>query len=240
MNWIAVVGVVAVVLGLLAAARILPAIRRRKSYDVQEFSGFLSAEECAHLIERAEPLLKKSSVIMDGERGVDAFNRASGTAFIPQAGDRIIQDIKQRIADLSKTPVENQEQIQVTHYFPGERFDPHYDSLRASKLDPGPAGDRHCTVIIYLSEDYDDGFTVFPRIRRRVKPELGKAVLFHNLTKDGKSWDHNALHYGERVTSGEKWLTNQWIRQHRRHPDQPRRGGAKRRRSGRRSSPRKR
>ena len=224
-----------VVLGLLVAARILPALNRRKRYDVQEFPGFLSAEECAHLIERAEPLLRKSHVILDGERGVDARDRASGTAFIPQAGDRMIRDIKQRIAKLSEIPVENQEQIQVTHYFAGERFDSHFDSLRSAKQDPGPAGDRHCTVIIYLNDDFEGGVTVFPRVRRRVKPELGKAILFHNLTTDGKSWDRSALHHAEPVTSGEKWLSNQWIRQNRRHPDPPGRGGAKRRRSSKRS-----
>jgi prolyl 4-hydroxylase len=95
-------------------------------------------------------------------------------------------------------------------------------------------------VIIYLNEEYDGGVTVFPRIRRRVKPELGKAVLFQNLTEDGKSWDRNALHQAESVASGEKWLSNQWIRQHRRHPDQARARGARRRSSGGRSSSRKR
>ena len=71
---------------------------------------------------------------------------------------------------------------------------------------------------------------------------LGQREPFYRAYEQGsgRTLDRNALHYAEPVTSGEKWITNQWIRQRRRHPDKPRGGGAKRHRSSRRSSSRKR
>jgi hypothetical protein len=159
MNWFAFSGITVVVLGLLAAARFLPAYRRRKSYDIQVFPGFLSPEECAHLIERAEPLMKKSQVYVGGGNAAPSSSRFSGSAIISQAGDQMIQDIKKRIAKLSNTHFENQERIQVTHYFSGDRFERHLDSLSAGKVTLGPSGDRYCTVLIYLNDDYEGGFT---------------------------------------------------------------------------------
>lgn len=206
----------AVVVGAAAAAlgaRRLRVLRDRRRYAVREHPGFLSDAECAHLIERARPCLQQSAVIRGGRRGARDARRDSGSAFLDQAGDRVVQDIKRRIAALTDTRVAQQERIQVTHYGEGERFAPHLDSLAAAGRDPGEAGDRICTVILYLNDDYEGGATWFPRIARRVRPEKGKAVVFGNLCADGSRADPLALHSGEPVRRGEKWLSNQWIRQ---------------------------
>lgn len=202
----------------LAGGHRLRALWRRRRYVVREHPGFLSDEECAHLIERARPRLQHSAVIQGGHRGTLDTRRTSGSAFLDQAGDRIVQDIKGRIAALTNTRLEQQERIQVTHYAAGERFARHLDSLQASGRDTGQAGDRICTVILYLNDDYEGGATRFPRIARRVRPEKGKAVVFGNLTPDGSRADPLALHSGEPVRRGEKWLANQWIRKGARWP----------------------
>jgi len=191
-------------------------MRGRRRYAFHEHPGFLSDEECAHLIERARPCLQESAVIRGGQRGARDGRRTSGSAFLDPSGDRVVQRIKRRIAELTGTRVEQQERIQVTHY--GERFAPHLDSLVAAGRDPGEAGDRICTVILYLNDDYEGGATRFPRIGRRVRPEKGKAVVFPNLTADGSRPDPLALHAGEPVRRGEKWLSNQWIRRANRWP----------------------
>jgi prolyl 4-hydroxylase len=130
--------------------------------------------------------------------------------------------------------VEQQERMQVTHYHPGERYAPHFDALGASGLDTGESGDRVCTVILYLNDDFAGGETVFPRLFRRFRPAKGKALVFTNLTADGTRHDPLSIHAGGRVRAGEKWLANQWIRQHDRHRAVPARGvGGPRR--GRRS-----
>lgn len=207
----------AVFVALVVGVRILLVWRARSRYPIREVPGFLSDAECAHLIEVARPRLRQSTIVADGTRGTLDTQRRSGSAFLDQTGDRIVQGVKRRIAQLTDTPLENQERLQVTHYHPGERYAPHFDALGASGLDTGDAGDRVWTVILYLNDGYDGGATSFPRLWRRVRPEKGKAVVFRNLTPDGARHDPLALHAGDPVSGGEKWLSNQWIRQRRRH-----------------------
>jgi hypothetical protein len=152
-------------LGVLALALggygwILRDCRRR--YEVREFPGFLTPEECAHLIERARPVLRKSRVVLGHEGGFMDTNRGSSSAFLEATGDSMIRKIKLRIAELTETGAERQELIQVTHYTEGQSYARHYDSLRASRQDLGEAGDRYCTVILYLNDDYRGGCHVLP------------------------------------------------------------------------------
>ncbi len=211
---------------LVVAGWLAMLARNRKRFVVQEFPEFLSDHECAHLIARAQPLLRMSTAASEGAAGGHHLDRDSSTAFLDQAGDKITHAVKLRIAELTDTPIENQERIQITHYRNRQRYDDHYDSLRAVRLDPGQAGDRYCTVIMYLNDDYEGGGTYFPRIRRKVEPAKGKAVLFHNLSADGSRYDRLSLHRGEVVLDGEKWLSNQWIRQNRRHAAPAKKRGA--------------
>jgi prolyl 4-hydroxylase len=226
--WIAAV---AALVAIAVALRVLLIWRARRRYPIRELPGFLSDAECAHLIQRARPLLRQSAIVHEGERGVVDHQRTSGSAFLDQAGDRVVQKIKQRIAEVTGTRVEQQERIQVTHYLPGERYAPHFDALGASGLATGEAGDRAWTVILYLNDDFAGGQTIFPRVARRIRPEKGKALVFANLTPDG-SRDPLSAHAGAPVRDGEKWLSNQWIRQHRRHQPAPggKRGARARRR----------
>lgn len=220
---------VLLVLGAGVAAPRWSARRNRRRYDVREVRGFLSDEECAHLIECARPMLRTSGML---ERGVTSARarRASATAFLDQRGDPTLQAVKRRIAELTGLPVEHQEKLQVTYYGASDRYDPHYDSLCASGGDPGPAGDRSCTVILYLNDDYRGGSTWFPRIRRRIRAEKGKALVFTNLSLDGESAEPLSLHAGEAVRAGEKWISNQWIR---RRPRQPSTAGNRKSRRAR-------
>jgi prolyl 4-hydroxylase len=211
---------------------------RRRRYPIREFPGFLSDSECEHLIERARPVMKRSTTSVRGRAGNVETGRTSSTAFLDQAGDPVVQGIKRRIAEISDTPVENQERIQVTHYGEGQQFDAHYDSLRHGGMDRGESGDRLCTVILYLNDDFEGGATRFPRVHRRVRAERGKAVLFGNLTPDRRYTERLSWHCGETISRGEKWLSNQWIRENARNPSKPDRRtprGRKRGQSRRRS-----
>ena len=204
--------------GLLGAVavRLFLTQRNRRRFPVREISGFLSDEECDHLIDTARPMLEKSNVLEEGKRGTRSVVRTSATAFL--ASDPTIEGIKRRIAELTETKLENQEKIQVTFYEPSEFYGLHHDSIRAAGGDPGPAGDRICTVIMYLNDEFTEGLTHFPKLSLRIRPEKGKAVLFHNLTADGKGPHPLGYHAAEPVGTGEKWLSNQWIRQNRRYP----------------------
>jgi prolyl 4-hydroxylase len=211
-----VVALIAVAV-LAVVVRAAWVLRARARYPVREVPGFLRDDECAHLIELARPRLRQSAIVRDGQRGAIDTQRRSGSAFLDQAGDPVLQGVKRRIAELTGTRLDQQERLQVTHYHPGERYAAHYDALRASGLDTGDAGDRIWTVILYLNDDFAGGATVFPRVWRSVRPAKGKAVVFRNLVADGSRHDPLSLHAGAIVRGGEKWLSNQWIREHQRY-----------------------
>jgi hypothetical protein len=137
---------------------------------VREIPGFLSDDECAHLIARADPVMRRSKVVAEGTRSRGQIDRDSSTAFLDQRGDRVVRDIKLRTAAVVDAPVENQERIQVTHYLEDQCYELHHDALRTANVELGESGDRIHTLIIYLNDDYEGGATYFPRIRLRIRP----------------------------------------------------------------------
>lgn len=76
---------------------------------------------------------------------------------------------------------------------------------------------RFATILFYLNEGMEGGETSFPRWLNgetnevlKVKPEVGKAILFYNQLPDG-NYDERSEHAALPVTKGEKWLTNLWV-----------------------------
>jgi prolyl 4-hydroxylase len=212
LGWINVAVIGALVVGALLLIHRLWVRRNRRHYHVQEFPDFLTGAECDHIIERAAPHLKQSEVLAKSKGSSKSIVRSSESGFIPQRGDSVLRSIKRKIAVLSERPVDHQEMLQVTHYYPHTFYSPHLDALPAS--DPGVAAgnNRESTVLIYLNDDYTGGATRFPRIGVSVVPKRGKAVLFTNLKPDGRP-NTIAQHEAKIVLSGEKWVVNQWIRQ---------------------------
>jgi hypothetical protein len=219
-------------------------VRRNRSrhpdFELKEFPGFLTDFECEHLIQAADPLIRRRSESKEGSGRWMSQVQKSSTAFLDR--DDVIRNIKKKIEHLTGIPNERQEKIQVTHYDPLEYYGPHFDSMGDAPGIKGRSGDRCCTVIIYLNDDFEGGGTFFPELGRRVVPEQGKAVCFYNLTEDGNDHHPLARHVGEVVLSGEKWVCNQWFRQHSfakpsRTQSPPRRAGSRRGRSRSRRRP---
>jgi radical SAM superfamily enzyme YgiQ (UPF0313 family) len=183
--------------------------RRHPDYAVKEFPDFLTELECEHLIKAAASRIQGGSA--DGDKSWMSQVQQSSMTFLQT--DATIARIKQKLARLSGTPLDQQEKIQVTRYDRFEYYAPHFDSLGGSRQAQRGPGNRVCTVLIYLNENYEGGSTFFPDFGLRITPERGKAVFFHNLTAEGDAQHPMARHVGEPVLSGEKWVCNQWIRQ---------------------------
>ncbi len=193
---------------ILRGIQLLRIRRNRRiysDYEIKEFPNFLTEVECQHLIDVARPRVVHSDVGV-GKRARLWTRRTSATAFLEHSGDRTIQRIKNKIAALTGKPLKRQEKIQVTYYQKLEFYAPHFDASGLRSL-----GNRDCTVIVYLNDEYRGGCTYFPNLGRRISPEKGKAVFFRNLGTDGKTPHPMSLHQGLWVRSGEKWLCNQWI-----------------------------
>ncbi|CAK9158349.1 unnamed protein product [Ilex paraguariensis] len=194
------------------------------------YEGFLTDEECDHLIALAKSELKRSAVA-DNASGKSKLSevRTSSGMFITKGKDPIVSGIEDKIATWTFLPKENGEDIQVLRYEYGQKYDPHYDYF-ADKVNIARGGHRLATILMYLTDVEKGGETVFPSAeesRRKssaadddlsacaknsiaVKPRRGDALLFFSLHPSAVP-DPMSLHAGCPVIKGEKWSATKWV-----------------------------
>eukprot|EP00899_Mesostigma_viride_P010107 jgi/Mesvir1/19098/Mv12847-RA.4 len=129
------------------------------------YSGFLTPEECDHIMALAKPAMKKSQVV-DNETGKskDSNIRTSSGTFLRRGQDAIIEAIERRVADYSMIPPENGEGMQVLHYELGQKYDAHFDYFH-DPVNIRNGGQRIATVLMYLTDVEAGGETVFPNTK---------------------------------------------------------------------------
>ncbi|CAH9080493.1 unnamed protein product [Cuscuta europaea] len=194
------------------------------------YEGFLTDEECNHLISLARSELKRSYVA-DNESGKSKLSevRTSSGMFISKGKDPIVSGIEEKISAWSFLPIENGEDIQVLHYEEGQKYEAHHDYF-VDKVNIARGGHRMATVLMYLTDVPKGGETVFPDAEQSprrsmisnddfsecakkgiaVKPRKGDALLFFSLHPNAIP-DPISLHGGCPVLEGEKWSATKWI-----------------------------
>ncbi|KAI3979637.1 hypothetical protein MKX01_013732 [Papaver californicum] len=211
---------------------IQPSKSRQISWKPRAFvyEGFLTEEECDHMIALAKTELKRS-VVANSESGDSMLSevRTSSGTFIGKAKDSIVSHIEDKIAAWTFLPKENGEDIQVLKYEEGQKYDAHYDYF-SDLVNIVRGGHRLATVLMYLSDVPKGGETVFPNAEElphrgspnkddlsdcakkgiAVKPQKGDALLFFNLYPTAVP-DTMSLHGGCPVLEGEKWSATKWI-----------------------------
>lgn len=179
--------------------------------------AFMSAAECAWLIERGRPRLERAQVYDNDKEGANTVPERSnsGAPFRLLDIDLMLIFLHARIGNTIGMPTECFEPSYLLHYAPGEQFVEHVDYLDADKpglaADIAQRGQRVATFLVYLNDDYEGGETAFPRLNYKFKGRTGDAFVFANVDPELKP-DERTLHAGLPPTSGEKWLLSQWIR----------------------------
>ena len=166
--------------------------------------NFLSENECIHIKQEAKSKLQASTV--DKDRRVDEKIRKSETAWL-STEDPIVKRVVERCVSRIDRPIENCEELQVLRYNDGGYYNPHQDVFYRDK------NKRLYTFIIALNDEYEGGETAFPVINEKYKLKAGDALFFHTLDNYGLDTS-DALHGGEPVKSGEKWVCNLWVHKH--------------------------
>src|SRR5690606_32117121 len=101
----------------------------------------------------------------------DSEWRISETYFLGSKDRPVIQQIDERIADVTRVPQEHQESVQVLRYVQGGKYDAHHDYFDPSLYKNNPPtlemlhhGERNrfLTVLWYLHNVTEGGETVFP------------------------------------------------------------------------------
>lgn len=190
------------------------------------FKGFLSDEECDHIINLSEPRLSRSGVVDTGTGGSKISTiRTSSGVFLARAQDEVIQRIEDRIAKWTLVPPGNGEGLQVLKYQKEQKYDAHWDYF-FHKDGVSNGGNRYATVLMYLATTEEGGETVFPNIpapggqnegfsecakyHLAAKPIKGDAVLFHSIKPSG-DLERKSLHTACPVIKGIKWSAAKWI-----------------------------
>ncbi|KAJ6958837.1 prolyl 4-hydroxylase 7 [Populus alba x Populus x berolinensis] len=184
------------------------------------YKGFLSDEECDHLIDLAKGKLVKSMVANDetGE-SMESQERTSSGMFIFKTEDEIVNGIEARIAAWTFLPEENGEPIQILRYEHGQKYEAHIDYF-VDKANQEEGGHRPPPYLCTMSDVKRGEKPYFPLQRKSlpymrsallaVKPNKGDALLFFSLHPDATP-DPASLHASCPVIEGEKWSATKWI-----------------------------
>jgi prolyl 4-hydroxylase len=191
---------------------------KNNTYKIYEIVDLLTPAECELVREAAKPSLTRSKTI--SETAVSDIRTSSNTFLY---NDRVCSSMSvllERIDRLTQTlsgkPIQFQEPLQVVKYETNQYFNEHYDCCvpfeSECREDRKRHGLRHSTLLIYINDVLDGGYTDFPLVNHSFKPKLGSAIFFFNLNEDETTFHPLSKHAGLPPKTGEKWVCNKWIR----------------------------
>ncbi|KMT16371.1 hypothetical protein BVRB_3g055160 [Beta vulgaris subsp. vulgaris] len=185
------------------------------------YKGFLSEEECDHLISLAHGQKEGVNSVISNTEGLSA--RSSATL---DGKDEVVAKIEQKISAWTLLPLENSRSLQVLHY-KHEDAKQNYDYF-GNKSSWQVGESLMATVILYLSNVPRGGDITFPesqlktsRLKTKVwpystshnrllKPIKGNAILFFNVHLNA-SPDKSSHHERDPVPEGEMWCATKFF-----------------------------
>jgi len=185
---------------------------------VVTLDGFITEEECDKMVwfghqggyERSQDV---GRMLPDGTHdGVVSDSRTSLNAWCNATckEDPIVAKVLQRIADVTGTPPENSEDLQLLEYSVGQYYVQHHDYI--GYQNERPCGVRILTLFLYLNDVEEGGGTRFPDLDITVMPKKGKALLWSSvLDEDPSAKDPRTDHEALPVEKGIKYGANAWI-----------------------------
>jgi prolyl 4-hydroxylase len=187
-------------------AKISSQVLGNKITPIYVINNYLSPEECAELIKSNEGKYRKSPLT----REIKDFRTSETSFFDHKASVQI--DLENKILETMNSHKKFGETSQMQHYNPGNEFKPHYDWFN-EKLDEYwyKKGQRTWTFMIYLNDVEEGGDTEFVKLGVKIKPKIGRAVCWGNMTADNKV-DNYTMHAGRPVIKGEKHIITKWFK----------------------------
>ncbi|MET0245465.1 MAG: 2OG-Fe(II) oxygenase [Sphingomonas sp.] len=174
---------------------------------VRRFPAFITPAEAHHIAATVVAMLQPATVFDPANNRMVAHPiRSSDNAAIgPTQETLVIQAINRRIAVATGTQLTCGEPLTVLRYAPGQQYRPHLDTLSNT------TNQRTTTAILYLSDDYRGGETIFPLLDLEVRARAGDLLVFDNVDATGAP-DPRSRHAGNPVQTGTKWIATRWIR----------------------------
>ncbi len=180
--------------------------------QIYVYQGFLSAADCAALMQRIDADAVPSTLYKGTEQ--PGF-RTSYSCHLNR-WDQVIARVENRMSDILGIENEFSETMQGQRYQVGQEFKAHHDFFHPSQdywQEEGPAGgQRTWTAMIFLNVPEEGGETEFPNLRIGVRPQAGMMLIWNNACLDG-TLNYKTLHSGTPVRAGTKYVITKWYRQ---------------------------
>jgi len=172
---------------------------------IETIDNILTLDEAEEIITFAKKKGMQRSTVKNFFNLVTPQRTSTNTFMKQSEFTESVDRISDLVAKKTGYPVANQS-WQIVNYKPGQKYEVHHDGFG-----------RMYTMYIYLNTVSEGGETEFPELRKKIKPVLGKGILWKNYTVEkwmGLGWmnkDIQATHAGLPPKQGEKWGLNVWI-----------------------------
>ncbi|CAH1713702.1 unnamed protein product [Aphis gossypii] len=111
--------------------------------------------------------------------------------------------LNERIECITEYSTKTAEGYQVVNYGLGGHFSEHVDAFTDG---PKSNGNRLVTILFYMTDVPEDGYTVFPNINFVAHCRKGTALVWQNLYLNNGSVNSGTVHGGCPVIKGNKWI----------------------------------
>ena len=163
--------------------------------EPEVIKGFLTPKDCNTLINYNSEFYQ--SKFATNNSIIDCFCKYINN------NSHEISSILKKCSEKFPKHKENFENLKVVKYKKGGFIPVHLDSVH-------PITRTH-SILMYLNENYEGGETAFPNLNKQFKLNTGDILYFHNYDSYGNP-TKLALHQGNVVKSGEKWICNLWVK----------------------------
>ena len=183
------------------------------SIELYTAEGFLSAGECAALVELIRKSLRPSTISVPPTGETDTRFRTSRTCDLV-GNQRAIVSLNDKVHAAMGLDGAFAEPSQGQWYEVGQEFKPHTDFFKEYELErfsTATWGQRTWTFMIYLNTPEGGGATRFTELDLRIEPKAGTALFWNNLTPAGDC-NNFTMHQGMPVTAGKKVIITKWFR----------------------------
>ena len=147
--------------------------------EIYILKNFLNSQQCNNLIKISTPLLERAMV--EGESGIRlSKGRTNQTSFIDSTNSNEVIFLKKYLSENYGIEENNITKIQVLKYKKNEKYVPHFDGYESNLLNSKSGKQRYLTFLIYLSDGFKGGETIFPLLDIKIKPSVGDLIIFRN------------------------------------------------------------
>ena len=177
--------------------------------------NFISPDECSVLMSLIDRTATPSFIANPKDEQVVSDYRTSQTADLSYLRYPELFDLDHRITELTGLSPLLSEVMQGQKYEIGQYYKQHCDFF-----DPWSGeykvycewmGQRTWTFMLYLNDVYNGGETYFKRLKLKIKPKQGMAVIWNNLYGNGFP-NGKTLHEALPPESNPKYIITKWFR----------------------------